>query len=213
MLLKLVLCTLEPYETEIPAVRKLALQFLGQAIARYSPNYLNWLEMTVKLCGIMVFALPSRTEDVWLEIRSGRPDRVKYRVMIWPDIAVFVPKTATTFELGSASLVEESAIRLLDEKAATRNIRQRYLLMGRSAGEEWWRDFSLTEIPYGREIPAIEVCAQITAQVGASKEHREAAGKYLQRLPIAKRRGAQAYVKAARSLHIEDLYQTLREMD
>jgi hypothetical protein len=100
----------------------------------------------------------------------------------------------------------------LDEKAATRNIRQRYLLMGRSAGEEWWRDFSLTEIPYGREIPAIEVCAQITAQVGARKEHREAAGKYLQRLPIAKCRGAQAYVKAARSLHIGDIYQALREM-
>ena len=211
-LLDLVLCTLEPYEREIPAVRKLTLQFLGQAIARYSPNYLHLLERTVKLCRQLIFAPPSRTEDVWLELNSGRPWRVRYRVMFWPDIVVFVPKTKTTFALGSGSLVEARAIRFLDEKAATRSIRRRYLLTSRSAGEEWWRDFSLTETLYSREIPAIEVCAQITAQVGACKEHRDAAGMYLQMLPGAKRRGAQAYVRAARSLHIEDIYQALREM-
>jgi hypothetical protein len=211
-LLKLVMCTLKPYEMENPAVRKLALQFLGQAIARYSPNYLHLLELTVKLCGVLVFAPPSRTEDVWLEIESGWPDKVRYRVMFWPDIAVFVPKTKTTFESGSAVLVERRAARLMDEKAATRNIQQRYLLMGRTAGEEWWRTFRSEEALYGKEIPAIEVCAQITAQVGACKEYREAAGMYLQRLPADKRRGSRAYVKAAKSLHIEDIYQTLREM-
>ncbi len=161
MLLELVLCTLKSHEREIPAVRKLVLQFLGQAIARYSPKYLTWLETTAKVCRSMILAPPSSTEDVWLETSSSRSGRVKYRVMIWPDTVVFVPKTKTTLAPGGAFLVEESAIRLLDEKAATRSIRQRYLLMGKFAGEEWWRDFSPRVVSYGREIPAIEVCAQI----------------------------------------------------
>jgi hypothetical protein len=209
---RLVLCSLERYETEIPAVRKLALRFLGQAIARYSPNYFCWLQTVVKLSGIMVLAPPTRTDDVWLEISSGRPSKAKYRVMLWPEIVVFVPKTKRTFHPSDVSQVETSIARLLDERAETRGIRQRYLLMGAALGEEWWRDCSPRVVSYGTEIAAIEVCAQITAQVGANKESRDLAGWYLRTVPAVQRWGNRAYAKAARSLHIEDIYQLLREI-
>lgn len=212
---RLILWSLEPYETEIPAVRKLALRFLGQAIARFSPNYLRWLEVVTKLCALMILDEPSSTEDVWLYLTDGGTYRVKYRVMIWPDIAVFVPRTKRTFDLGDAPLVEISANRLLNEDASTRGIRKRFLLMGSSAGEEWWRDCSASEIPYGRAIPAMKVCALVASEVAISKGTRDVAAWYLQKAPAVELWGKRAIANAGKKQKtplIEDIYAVLTEL-
>ncbi len=212
-LLSLAVCSLEPYEMEIPAVRRLALRFLGQAIARFAPTYFCWLETVVKLGRAMILAKPSRTEEtVWLGDKRGKPFRCRYDVLFWPDIAVVVPKAESAFGPKDGWFAVKCANEMLNEKAATRTIQQRYLLLTRAKGEEWWCDFSPTAVPLQSPIPAIQVCALLTFQVGATKEAREVARWYLQKRPALERWGAESYAKAAKSLLIEDIYHTLRDM-
>ena len=220
-LLRVSLATLDDHEAEIPAVRKLALRFLGQAIALLAPTYLEWLKTAVSLCGVMRLRMPQTRRNVWLDPATGgagaRRDRVRYRLILWPDIAVFLPKTRTTFDLLETHHLEISANWLLDEEASTRSIRKRFLLVGASAGQEWWRDCSPSVMPQGCAIPAIQVCAVVATEVGITKETRNLAQWYLKKLPAlnlwGRRAIADAYrVRGRKMPHVDVIYEALREI-
>ena len=217
-LLDLSLMSLKDTETEIFAVRKLALGFLGEAIARFSPTYLAWLEAAVSLCRMMVFESPIDKKDIWLHIPGRAPDwnpiKVAYRLILWPDIAVFVPRTRKTFAFHEAPQVEVCANRILDDDESTRNIGKRFLRMGSSAGPERWRDCAPPVRLVGEPIPTLKVCALVAADAGISQESKNLAAWYLQKAPAieswGKRVIGETYQK--RPPLLRDIHAVLREI-